>query len=80
MSDFVVTVTDRAKGMPDCCGNCHFNAWTEDGCHCRNIENWEQEEDLPIFFDDEGDLIEWSSHCENHKRGQPTYEGPEVKV
>lgn len=62
-----------AKEMPNCCANCTHNQWDENGCHCRNEENFtlaDGEEEIDWYEREDGE-IEWSNVCDNHNRGNP---------
>jgi hypothetical protein len=70
----------RHQTMPDCCANCKHNNWQEDGPHCRNPKNIEQddfekEENIPASMDSEDDCgyVEYDTVCDNHERGNPYY-------
>jgi hypothetical protein len=68
----------RTVNMPNCCGNCGYNEWDEDGCHCHNRDNYlladgeifEIDRSLPDHIElseyVEGDDINWNNVCDNH--------------
>jgi hypothetical protein len=66
-------ISDVSIGIRNCCGNCVYNLWDENGPHCRNSKNINQELVDTIEdgnYDDDG-LIFWFNYCKHHRLGKP---------